>query len=186
MVYDTCKCICEVQGIKLSMPIEFAWLNEKTIEFYDLLLFSSRSVRGDSESQLPNQFPFLPSYEMAMNEVRESQQNINATLESMVIDNGVILEIRNTEVVPPSTESRSNIIEANANVNTPRNYSRDDEEVSETGNSSVNQVLQNSHGSVEEHTEANVTSSSGNCRCSSDNKIDEIIGRASVQTCSEE
>lgn len=186
MVWNTCKCICEVQGIKLSMPIEFAWLNEKTIEFYDLLLFSSRSVRGDSESQLPNQFPFLPSYEMAMNEVRESQQNINATLESMVIDNGVILEIRNTEVVPPSTESRSNIIEANANVNTPRNYSRDDEEVSETGNSSVNQVLQNSHGSVEEHTEANVTSSSGNCRCSSDNKIDEIIGRSSVQTCSEE
>lgn len=173
-------------GNQLSMQIEFAWLNEKISKFSDLSVFSSRSVRGDSESQLPNQFPFLPSYEMAMNEVRESQQNINATLESLIIDNGVILEIRNTGVVPPSTESGSNIIEANANVNTPQNYSRDDEEVSETGNSSVNPVLQDSHGSVEEHTEANVTSSSRTCRCSSDNKIDETIGPSSVQTCSEE
>lgn len=119
-----------------------------------------------------------------MNEVRESQQNINAAPESLVIDNGVILEIRNTGIIH-STESQSNnIIEANASVNTPRNDRLDDEDVSEIGNSSVNAIVQDSHGSVEEQMEANVTSPSRNCN--SDNEVDLSIGPSSVHTSSQE
>ena len=142
-------------------------------------------MRGDPESQLSNQFPFLPSYEMAMNEVRESQQNINATTEGLVIDSGVILEIRNTRVTT-STESPSHIIEANASVNTPQNYSLDDEDVSEIGNSSVNPVVQDSHGSVEVQTEADVTSPSNSGNCNSDDDVDLSIGLSGVHTSSEE
>ena len=118
-----------------------------------------------------------------MNEVRESQQNINATPESLVIDNGVILEIRNTRVIP-SSESQSNIMEANASVNTLRNDNLGNEDVSETGNSGVNAVVQNSRGSVEEQTEANVTSPSRGCN--SDNEVDLSIGPSSVHTSSQE
>jgi len=146
-------------------------------------VFGSRSVRSDPESQLANQFPFLPSYEMAMNEARESQQNTNTTPESLIIDNGVILEIRNTRIIP-STESRSNIIEANATVNTPRNYSLDDEDVLEIRNSSVDAIVQDSNGSAEEQTGANVTSPSGNCN--NDNEVDLSIGPSSVHTSSQE
>ena len=118
-----------------------------------------------------------------MNEVRESQQNINTSPESSVIDNGVILEIRNTRVIP-STESQSDVIEANASVNTLRNYSLDDEDVSEIGNCRVNAVVQDNHGSVEEQTEANVTSPWGNCN--SHNEVDHNIGPSSVHTSSQE
>ncbi|KAL9964214.1 hypothetical protein ACROYT_G027820 [Oculina patagonica] len=91
-------------------------------------VFGSRSVRSDPESQLANQFPFLPSYEMAMNEVRTSQQNINnigTTPENPGIDNGVILEIRSSSVTP-STGNQSNVIQTIASVNTPRSSSVDD------------------------------------------------------------
>lgn len=142
-------------------------------------VFGSRSVRSDLESQLPNEFPFLPSYEMAMNEGRESQQNINTIPESQAIDNGVILEIGNTRV-SPSTDSQSNIIEVNDSVNTPRHYSLDDEDVSEIRNSNVNPVVQGAHDSVEEQEEANVTLSSGNYN--GHNEVDLSIGLSSVHT----
>ena len=149
-------------------------------QFSDFFLFSSRSVRSDLESQLTNEFPFLPSYEMAMNEVHESQQNINRNPERLAIDNGVILEIGNTRD-PPSTESQSYIIEVNDSASTPRNYSLDDEDVSEIRNSNVNPVVQDTHGSVEERVEANMTSSSGNCT-DRNNEVDLSIGPSSVLT----
>lgn len=57
-------------------------------------VFKSRSVAEDSESQLTNEFPFLPSYEMAMNEARTSQQSVASrdTVDTTV-DDGVILGI---------------------------------------------------------------------------------------------
>lgn len=120
---------------------------------------------------------------MAMNEGRESQQNINTIPESQAIDNGVILEIGNTRV-SPSTDSQSNIIEVNDSVNTPRHYSLDDEDVSEIRNSNVNPVVQGAHDSVEEQEEANVTLSSGNYN--SHNEVDLSIGLSSVHTSWEE
>ena len=107
-----------------------------------------------------------------MNEARESQQNITTNPEGLVIDNGVILEIGNTR---GSTESQSNIVEENDSVNTPRGCSLDYEDVSEIRNPSVNPVVQDTHNSVEEQAEANVTSSSENCK--NDNDVDLSIGR---------
>lgn len=125
-------------------------------------VFGSRSVRSDLESQLTNEFPFLPSYEMAMNEVRESQQNINTNPESLATNNGVILEIGNTRV-SPSTESQSYY-----------------EDVSEIRNCNVNSVVQDTYGSVEEQAQAIVTSSSRNCN--SHNEVDLSVGPSSVHT----
>lgn len=116
-----------------------------------------------------------------MNEVRESQQDINTTTGSSGIDNGVILEIRNTRVTPP-TESQSNVTEANVSVNTPRNYSLEDRVISEIRNSSASPSLQDSNGSVEEQTETNVTSLSGNCN--NDDEVVLNIGPSSVRTSS--
>lgn len=120
---------------------------------------------------------------MAMNEVRESQQNINANPESLAFDNGLILEIGNSRV-STSVGSQSNIIEENYSVNTQRNYSLDDEDVLEIRNSNVNPVVQDTHDSVEEQTEANLTSSSENCN--SDNDVDLSIGPSGVHTSWEE
>ena len=116
---------------------------------------------------------------MAMNEVRESQQNINVSPESLAFDNGLILEIGNSRV-STSVGSQSNIIEENYSVNTPRNYSLDNEDVSVIRNSNVSPVVQDTHDSVEEQTEANLTSSSENCN--SDNDVDLSIGPSGVHT----
>ncbi|RMX59425.1 hypothetical protein pdam_00013037 [Pocillopora damicornis] len=93
----------------------------------------SRSVAEDPESQLTNEFPFLPSYEMAMNEVRTSQQSI-ASSDTVVttIDDGVILGIAS----PGTTafqENQRNESETNHCVaNSPRSRSSlDDGVVSE-------------------------------------------------------
>lgn len=96
-------------------------------------VFKSRSVAEDPESQLTNEFPFLPSYEMAMNEVRTSQQSI-ASSDTVVttIDDGVILGIAS----PGTTafqENQRNESETNHCVaNSPRSRSSlDDGVVSE-------------------------------------------------------
>lgn len=138
-------------------------------------LCSSRSVRSDPESQLANQFPFLPSYEMAMNEVRASQQNINnigTTPENPGIDNGVILEIRSSSVTP-STGNQSNVIQTIASVNTPRSSSVDDGVVLERRSSSANASSHESTSIPDEQretTSSNVTSPSENC--SVDNEVE--------------
>ncbi|KAJ7384322.1 hypothetical protein OS493_022429 [Desmophyllum pertusum] len=118
---------------------------------WDAVFGSSRSVRADRESQWANQLPFLPSYEMVMNEVRASQQSINTTPENASIDNGVILEIRSSG---PSIENQSNATETNASVNTPRrSNSLDDGVVLEIRSYSVNASLQESISSIDEQTD---------------------------------
>ncbi|KAL9964216.1 hypothetical protein ACROYT_G027827 [Oculina patagonica] len=49
-------------------------------------VFGSRSVQADPGSQWPNQFPFLPSYDMAINELSAIQHSIsNTTTENVTI-----------------------------------------------------------------------------------------------------
>lgn len=81
-------------------------------EFY-FSHYRSQSVCTDPNAQWADQLPFLPSYEMAMNEVQADQQDINTTPENAIIDNGVILEIRSSGVTP-WTENQSSTIETNA------------------------------------------------------------------------
>ncbi|XP_078379629.1 uncharacterized protein LOC144662640 isoform X2 [Oculina patagonica] len=72
-------------------------------------VFGSRSVQADPGSQWPNQFPFLPSYDMAINELSAIQHSIsNTTTENVTIGNGVILEIGNL-CVTTSAENQRNV-----------------------------------------------------------------------------
>ena len=158
---------------------------DTSAQFSDFFfLCSSRSVRSDPEAQLANQFPFLPSYDMAMNEVRASLQNINnidPTPENPGIDNGVILEIR-SPVVTASTGNQGNTIETIARVNTPQSSSVDDGVVLGIRSSSANASSQEeSSRNADEQIETGllnvIASPSENC-----DEVELSVGPSSVHT----
>lgn len=72
----------------------------------------SRSGRSDSESQQGFQFPFLPSYEMAVNDTRLNQQSAETSTSNSSIDDGVIVDISRLRV-DSSTENQSDTSETN-------------------------------------------------------------------------
>lgn len=151
------------------------------------LLFSrSRSVREDPESQLANQFPFLPSYEMAMNEVRTSQESINSTAtENTNIDDGVILEITSSSITLPTDNQRNDLETNDFSVNTPESRNNlDDGVVLDTRNSNANTntTLQESASSVQEQTEPSLPrlSTATNNDCTNNEVSLEIISSSAT------
>ena len=81
--------------------------------------FRSRSGRTDSETQLTSQFPFLPSYDMAINDARVNPQSTGTPTPNTSIDDGVIMVISNLGVTP-TLEDQSDPIETSySGVNTP-------------------------------------------------------------------
>jgi len=78
---------------------------------YDAV-YGPRSGRSDSESQQGFQFPFLPSYEMAVNDTRLNQQSTETSSSNSSIDDGVIVDISRLSV-DSSTENQSDTSETN-------------------------------------------------------------------------
>lgn len=152
-----------------------------TVKLIFLLFSRSRSVREDPESQLANQFPFLPSYEMAMNEVRTSQESINSTAtENTNIDDGVILEITSSSVTLPTDNQRNDLETNDFSVNTPESRNNLDDGVVldiRNSNANTNTTLQESASSVQEQTEPSLPrlSTATNNDCTNNEVSLEII-----------
>lgn len=110
---------------------------------YDAV-FGSRSRRAGSDSELGDQFPFLPSYDMAISDTRVHPQRTGLFAPNTSIDDGVIVDICRLSVTP-DVESQTGAIETNVSVvNTlPNNESTDSGVTVDIGSFSAAPLLRN-------------------------------------------
>lgn len=102
-------------------------------------VYGSRSVRADPVMQGENDFPFLPSYDMAMSSPPVRQQSVQSVVGNASIDNGVIVDMTRLSVDQVTHNRRDSIESIGSNEHTLlRNDSIDNGVVMEIGRLSVN------------------------------------------------
>lgn len=102
-------------------------------------VYGSRSVRADPVMQGENDFPFLPSYDMAMSSPPVRQQSVQSVAGNASIDNGVIVDMTRLSVDQVTHNRHDSIESIGSNEHTlSRNDSIDNGVVMEIGRLGVN------------------------------------------------